>query len=123
MWYVAERGCRIEPYKTPQGDGNPLSLITLPRLSALNLIKPRKGTETLSSFHMKIADGIEPYKTPQGDGNQDLSRLRLRQTIEPYKTPQGDGNFVFAFRNIELAVLNLIKPRKGTETEIPGLFL
>ena len=59
----------IEPYKTPQGDGNVYLLAAVYRKAKLNLIKPRKGTETYGDRDMYQQLFIEPYKTPQGDGN------------------------------------------------------
>ena len=61
---------RIEPYKTPQGDGNFDNCELIEVESELNLIKPRKGTETFIQIHDIFKHCIiEPYKTPQGDGN------------------------------------------------------
>ena len=37
---------KIEPYKTPQGDGNIIPEVFSDCVGTLNLIKPRKGTET-----------------------------------------------------------------------------
>ena len=68
------------------------------------------------------ADRIEPYKTPQGDGNHSIEyHCFMVNTIEPYKTPQGDGNTVRrGIANLSANALNLIKPRKGTETRKYG---
>ena len=63
------------------------------------------------------ADSIEPYKTPQGDGNTIACLFMIETLIENYKTPQGDGNYFARFPPSLITLLNLIKPRKGTETE------
>ena len=43
--------------------------------------------------------------------------------IEPYKTPKGDGNFcIDCVECADLFQLNLIRPRKGTETKLSSVF-
>ena len=86
----------------------------------LNLIRPRKGTETylfhnLHNYNYQL-NLIRPRKGTETVNI--FSRFKLETLIEPYKTPKGDGNFSFFLSLYIRGGLNLIRPRKGTETHV-----